>query len=87
MHDGLLTPFLAIMLALVYSEQDKKLELVHNHPLPVPREGEALIKVLRAGVCSTVRVKKGTSRKLGSLVQACAPVLPERVHKLQHSVS
>ena len=86
MHDGLLTPFLAIMLALVYSEQDKKLELVHDHPLPVPREGEALIKVLRAGVCSTVR-RQRAKQKAWIPCASMRPGVTCRDHKLERSVS
>lgn len=45
------------MKALVFRE---KLEFVHDHPDPTPVEGEALIKVLMAGICSTdIEVTKG----------------------------
>ncbi len=43
------------MQALVYREAEGKLELVADHPRPIAKEGEALIKVLCAGICSTVR--------------------------------
>ncbi len=33
--------------------RDGKLELVRDYPVPVPAKGEALIKVLQAGVCAT----------------------------------
>ncbi len=30
-----------------------KLKLVRDYPVPVPAKGEALIKVLQAGICAT----------------------------------
>lgn len=38
------------MRALVYKE---KLRLVENYPMPQRKEGEALVRVLKAGICST----------------------------------
>jgi len=38
------------MRALVYKE---RLRLVENYPMPQRKEGEALVKVLKAGICST----------------------------------
>ncbi len=42
------------MQALVYDEAGSKLELRGTHPKPEPRPNEALIRVLIAGICSTV---------------------------------
>ena len=42
-----------IMLALTFSEKEG-LRLKSNHAKPVPGHEEALIKVNRAGICSTV---------------------------------
>ncbi len=39
------------MRALVY--QDTGLKLEYNYPMPLPREGEALIRVLMTGICNT----------------------------------
>jgi threonine dehydrogenase-like Zn-dependent dehydrogenase len=39
------------MRALVY--QNASLTLEHAYPLPAPREGEALIRVLITGICNT----------------------------------
>src|SRR6266700_2918595 len=39
------------MRALVY--RDSRLVLERNYPLPAPVEGEALIRVLLAGICNT----------------------------------
>ncbi|KAF8073035.1 neoA [Scenedesmus sp. PABB004] len=41
------------MQALVYTAATDSLRLVHDQPRPVPGEGEALVRVKRAGVCST----------------------------------
>ena len=51
------------MQALVFNEPEGRLELLHNHPQPVPKANEALIKVLIAGICSTV----STSLRFDSL--------------------
>ena len=42
-----------IMLALTFSEKEG-LRLKRNHAKPVPGHEEALVKVIRAGICSTV---------------------------------
>ena len=42
------------MLALVYQEGGD-LSLQKDYPVPVPGKDEALIRILRAGICSTVR--------------------------------
>lgn len=47
------------MQALVYNESAQGeaggAKLLKDHPLPVPSKGEALVRVIRAGVCATVR--------------------------------
>ena len=43
------------MQALVFSHEEQTLLLHHSYPVPSPGPGEARIKVLRAGICSTVR--------------------------------
>ena len=42
------------MRALVFDEAEMALSLVEDHPRPQPKDGEALIAVLLAGICSTV---------------------------------
>lgn len=41
------------MLALCYNESEGQLQLRRDHPLPLLKEGEAVCKVLLAGICST----------------------------------
>lgn len=43
-----------LMQALTYSEPTRTLALQAERPLPVPGDAEVLIRVLRAGICSTV---------------------------------
>ncbi|NIA07894.1 MAG: alcohol dehydrogenase catalytic domain-containing protein, partial [Actinobacteria bacterium] len=46
------------MMAAVFREG--KLRLVRDYPVPVPGESEALVKVLRAGICATdLQICKG----------------------------
>ena len=33
--------------------EDKQIELRENLPVPAPKSGEALVKVLKAGICNT----------------------------------
>lgn len=39
--------------ALTFSESNG-LRFVEDHTIPKPKKGEALLKILRAGICSTV---------------------------------
>lgn len=41
------------MLALCYNEPAGQLQLRRDHPLPLLKEGEAVCKVVLAGICST----------------------------------
>ena len=43
------------MAALTFSSEAGAPHLVLAYPVPQPLQGEVLIKVLRAGICSTVR--------------------------------
>lgn len=45
------------MQALVFNAASEELRL-ESRPVPVPAPGEALIRVTRAGVCSTVRAAR-----------------------------
>ena len=42
-----------VMHALVFNEASRTLALQAERPVPAPREGEVLIRVRRAGICST----------------------------------
>lgn len=56
---GLGTAFfdMKIMKAIVF---DKKIRVISNHPVPTPEKGEALIRVLMAGICNTdIEILKG----------------------------
>lgn len=52
---------MATMRALVYDEGQGVLGLQVARPKPTPSAGEALIRVLRAGICSTVSVHASPS--------------------------
>ncbi|GFH19496.1 hypothetical protein HaLaN_16451, partial [Haematococcus lacustris] len=43
------------MPALVFDEANHLVRPLENHPKPQPGDKEALVRVLRAGICSTVR--------------------------------
>jgi threonine dehydrogenase-like Zn-dependent dehydrogenase len=54
------------MRALVYNSTDLILE--HNYPQPTPVEGEALIRVLQAGICNTdLEIVRGYMNFIGVL--------------------
>lgn len=42
------------MLALIYDDSSKSVRLDDAYPKPTPGQGEALIRILRAGICATV---------------------------------
>eukprot|EP00955_Chlamydomonas_euryale_P106142 365684-Chlamydomonas_euryale.AAC.4 len=47
------------MLALTFDEAANKLDLRRDYPVPSPAEGEALVQVILAQICSTVRTARG----------------------------
>ena len=42
------------MIALTFAECSGQLFVQRDREVPVPKDGEAVIRVLRAGICSTV---------------------------------
>ena len=60
------------MRALVFSEEGG-LRLDADRPEPVPAEGEALIRVRRAGICSTVRQQQMPRHPDGENSLSCSP--------------
>lgn len=77
----LLQPVPATMMALTFSTAKGTARLQRDYPLPLPRPGEVLVRVLRAGICSTVRCDPGGGRSVWSaLGGASSPCGASAVH-------
>lgn len=74
------------MQALTYSEPTRTLALQAERPLPVPGDAEVLIRVLRAGICSTV--SNAMTGRVGHTpawyICCCSPVVPCPAPSLMH---